>query len=126
MSLPDARKLNNKISSENHKVFQILLKKCSEQIRFNNKLKKTDLIFIVPHFLPDLSDYNTKDCINYIRGKLEQSHYTVEIKGNIMHISWKCTKETVRKIPEPSNEFDTFSQLKRKFPKAKLEYIINE
>ena len=126
MSLPDARKLNHKISSENHKVFQQILKKCSEQIKYTNKLKKNHMIFEIPAFLPDLTDYNMKDCAGYIKRKLESSHYNVTVKYNVFFINWDKSQDVIQKESQISSELDSLYELKKKFPKAKLEYIIKQ
>jgi hypothetical protein len=123
MTLPDARKLN-KVSSENHKVFQQILKKCSEQIKYDSiKLNRTNMIFQVPTILPDFSDYNFHHCISYLEKKLKDSHYQVKINQNILLVSWSNVKSSKKK--ETDNEFASLYELKRKFPQAKLEYTVN-
>lgn len=121
MSLPDARNLTKRITPEKHKIFKKMLKNCSEKIKYtNDKCIDTSIMFMIPKIITEVSDYNVLECTNYIKEKLEKNHYNVLVSNNVMYISWS----SVYTSPSKTNEFDDLLEIKKKFPNAKLEYIV--
>jgi hypothetical protein len=62
---------------------------CVKKIEIANSLNKSDLLYTVDAFMPNVPEYNSLDCINYIKTKLTEAYFDVCIVDRkTLFITW--------------------------------------
>ena len=62
---------------------------CVKKIEIANSLDKSDLLYTVDAFMPSVPEYNSLDCINYIKTKLTEAYFDVCIVDRkTLFITW--------------------------------------
>ena len=70
-----------------HILYRQLLSQCIDNIRDNNDMDITDMIFPVPLYMHMQPKYNSTDCLQYIESKLrKQFRYAYYIKKRNFYI----------------------------------------
>jgi hypothetical protein len=106
-----------------NEMFNIVLKKCIEDINYTNKCTdKTYIIFEAPPIIIGFHNYNPISCIHYLIYQFTKKGYLVQfMEPNKLYIDWgtKTTLDTNdSKLKKQTNE------LLKKYPTAtKVEYI---
>lgn len=79
---------------------------CLKKIEIANNLGKTDLLFTVTEFIPNCPEYKSKDCLIYIKKKLDQKFFdTYIINNKTLFITWlyiEANKESLNSKYESS------------------------
>jgi hypothetical protein len=103
-------------------IFEIVLKKCIEEINTTHKFsKQTYIIFNVPKIIIEYLNYNQSECLYYLVKQFKKKNYKVEVLSkNQIYIDWS-EYQIVKQKPRPSLT-DHTEKLSKLFPKAKLEY----
>lgn len=71
------------------KYYNNIYKKCCETIKSANKASFTNISYEIPKF-SECVGYNCKDCINFLKSKLEEQKLDVSsINSRTIHISWE-------------------------------------
>jgi hypothetical protein len=82
------------------KYYSHIFKKCCETIKSANKSGFTEITYEIPKF-SEYIGYNCKECINFLKIKLEEQKLDVTIiNSRNIYISWK---ELENKIKEQEN-----------------------
>lgn len=77
----DKKKLKN--------CYKNILKSCFKEINEANSLKRTDIIYKIPHISLNNINYRTEECLTYIEKKLRSLNFdTLRIKNNSLFITW--------------------------------------
>ena len=72
-----------------HILYRQLLSQCIDNIRDNNDMDITDMIFPVPLYMHMQPKYNSTDCLQYIESKLRKQYLdTLIISKKEIFISW--------------------------------------
>ncbi len=92
-SLPNARLLQkekNRLTKNNLKIYENIMKKCIDRIIYTNKYtEQTFTIFEVPNILIGNPNYNKMSCIIYIINELKSNGYRYEyIEPSYLYIDW--------------------------------------
>jgi len=109
-----------------NEMFNIVLKKCIEDINYTNKCtEKTYIIFEVPNIIIGFHNYNPISCVHYLIYKFTKKGYLVQfMEPNKLYIDWgtKTTLDTNNtKLKKQTNE------LLKKYPTAtKVEYVYED
>jgi hypothetical protein len=62
---------------------------CLKKIEYANHLNKTDLLYSVDAFIPELIEYKSQNCIEYIIKKLKENYFDVCIVDKkTIFITW--------------------------------------
>lgn len=71
-------------------VYLDLYYNCVEQIKYNDILAQTDIVFVVPILVKGLYEYNSVDCLNFIEKRLREAFIDTSILSNVaIFITWK-------------------------------------
>jgi hypothetical protein len=72
-----------------HVLYRQLLSECIDNIRDNNDMDITDMIFPVPLYMHMQPKYDSADCLRYIESKLRKQYLdTLIISKKEIFISW--------------------------------------
>lgn len=62
---------------------------CVKKIEVANHLGKTDLLFIVREFVPNCPSYRSRNCVEYIRDRLQQKCFNIHVvDSKTLFITW--------------------------------------
>jgi len=62
---------------------------CLQKIEIANKLGKTDLLFTVKDFIPNCPEFKARNCLEYIKKKLQNDYFNIFILNNkTLFITW--------------------------------------
>jgi hypothetical protein len=71
-----------------------IFKSCCDTILSADKSGITDIIYEVPHYVPECSNYNTDDCIKILKNKLnEQKLSCLKLNKTKIFITWSNLEE---------------------------------
>lgn len=136
MSIPNISNLHiEKQIKDNIKneMFNIVLKKCIEDINYTNKCTdKTYIIFEAPNIIIGFHNYNPISCIHYLIYQFTKKGYLVQfMEPNKLYIDWGTNnKERSQDIIPTSNPTKLKKQtneLLRKYPTAsKVVYVYED
>ena len=89
-SVNSLHKEKNIKKSNVYNIYNIVLEKCIEQIKYTNKYTdKTYIIFTVPSILIGYTNYNINSCLQYIMNTMIQHNYIVRyIEPRNLYIDW--------------------------------------
>lgn len=94
----DSRVLLNSVHERKKKLnecYTAIYKKCCEQIKSADKLLFTHIEYIIPIW-SEYHNYNCKDCIEFIKNKLEEQKINVSvITQTKLYISWHDLEQKV-------------------------------
>lgn len=85
----------------NNSIYNIILKKCCEKIKYENNIGKTYVIFEVPSLLPDYPNYNIQECILYLNDVFVKKNYYFYyiLPPHHVYIDWgKIDEKIVNKL----------------------------
>ncbi len=129
LDIPNISKLHKeKYNIENKKkdIFDIVLKKCIEQIVHTNRHTPTTfIIFDVPKVLIGHPQYDLKECILYIIKELSSKNYIVEfLQPCQLYIDWGSSSDKREPFLSKNAKSEIKHLLEKKYPNAKVEYEI--
>lgn len=133
-SIDALHKEKNVKETSKMEMFNMVLNKCIEKIRYTNKqTDKTFIYFEVPQILIGHPMYDMKSCILYLKGQLSSKDYIVEFLDPFyLYIDWGSRKNTQEKrenflslLPSASERLkQQTKQLLDKFPETtKVEFV---
>ena len=131
IKIPDINNLHmEKQIKDNIKneMFNIVLKKCSEDINYTNSFTdKTYIIFEVPNIIIGFHNYNPISCVNYLIYKFTKKGYLIQfMEPNKLYIDWGST-ECNTNTSDPNKLKKQTSELLKKYPTAsKVVYVYEE
>jgi len=130
MDIPDICNLHiekNIKDNIKNEMFNIVLKKCIEDINYTNKCtEKTYIIFEVPNIIIGFHNYNPISCIHYLIYKFTKKEYLVQfMEPNKLYIDWGTN--TSNNIQDNGKLKKQTNELLKKYPTAtKVEYIYED
>lgn len=110
-----------------NEMFNIVLKKCIEDINYTNKCtEKTYIIFEVPNIIIGFHNYNPISCIHYLIYKFTKKGYLVQfMEPNKLYIDWGTN--TSNNIQDNGKLKKQTNELLKKYPTAtKVEYVYED
>jgi len=69
--------------------YKKILKSCFKEIEIANGMKRTDIIYKIPHINLKNINYHPNECLEYLEKKLQSFNFdTLRIKNCSLFISW--------------------------------------
>ena len=88
----DSRTLLEGIKRKREKLMkcnQGFYKSCCDTIISANRLGKTDITFEIPRFVPDCQNFKSRDCLLFIKNKLNEQYVSCSILSDIViFVTW--------------------------------------
>lgn len=110
-----------------NEMFNIVLKKCIEDINYTNKCtEKTYIIFEVPNIIIGFHNYNPISCIHYLIYQFTKKGYLVQfMEPNKLYIDWGT--KTSNNIQDNGKLKKQTNELLKKYPTAtKVVYVYED
>lgn len=91
--LNDVRKRKEKLSDTYMNIYKL----CCDKIVSANSVGITDIIYEAPHFVPECTLYNTKECLKFIREKLDEEKIScLMLSKTKIFITWHDLEEKIK------------------------------
>jgi hypothetical protein len=85
-------------------IYRKLYTNCIKKIDVANTIHKTDLLYTIPLSIPDLPEYDSKECLKYIDNQLKMLYFDTYLVNPItIFITWLYIEVNINNINIVSN-----------------------
>lgn len=105
VSVAELRRQREAVACVNHETYKLLYTQVQTHIRTRATNKCTDVVWVVPPFVPGRPVYNARHAARYVSEKLRRGGFDVNVTVSgdvcVLYITWSLARDTPSEPEEP-------------------------